>query len=70
MDREIKNAKGEAQLAASIESKVASHKRIKELEGRPAEKRRGLFEAQDAVTRAKTLAGLVDSFHTFKNLGR
>ncbi len=49
IDREIKDARREAQLAASLETKVAHHKRIKELEARRAEKRRGLFEAQDAV---------------------
>ncbi len=53
IDREIKDTKREAQLAASLESKVAHHKRIKELEARRAEKRRGLFEAQDAVDSRK-----------------
>jgi len=53
IDRDIKETKREAQLAASLESKVALHKRIKELEGRRAEKRRGLFEAQDAVDSRK-----------------
>jgi DNA-binding XRE family transcriptional regulator len=55
LDREIKDTKREAQLAASLESKVALHKRIKELELRRAEKRRGLFEAQDAVDTRKDL---------------
>ena len=53
IDREIKDTKREAQLASSLESKVALHKRIKELEFRRAEKRRGLFEAQDAVDTRK-----------------
>ena len=53
IDREIKEAKREAQLVASLETKVAHHKRIKELESRRAEKRRGLFEAQDAVDSRK-----------------
>ena len=53
IDREIKETKREAQLAASLENKVALHKRIKELESRRAEKRRGLFEAQDAVDMRK-----------------
>jgi ERCC4-related helicase len=44
IDREIKETKREAQLAASLESKVALHKRIKELESRRADRRRGLFE--------------------------
>lgn len=49
IDREIKDTKREAQLAGGLENKVALHKRIKELESRRSEKRRGLFEAQDAV---------------------
>jgi ERCC4-related helicase len=53
IDREIKDTKREAQLAVSLENKVALHKRIKDLESRRAEKRRGLFEAQDAVDRRK-----------------
>jgi ERCC4-related helicase len=53
IDREIKDTKREAQLASSLENKVALHKRIKELESRRAEKRRGLFEAQDAVDSRK-----------------
>jgi hypothetical protein len=62
LDREIKDTKREAQLAASLESKVALHKRIKELELRRAEKRRGLFEAQDAVdTRKDSLLTEIES---------
>lgn len=53
IDREIKDTKREAQLATSLENKIALHKRIKELEARRAEKRRGLFEAQDAVDARK-----------------
>ena len=53
INREIKDTKREAQLAASLESKVGLHKRIKELEARRAEKRRGLFEAQDAIDTRK-----------------
>jgi superfamily II DNA/RNA helicase len=52
-DREIKEKKREAQLVTSLESKVALHKRIKELESRRAEKRHGLFAAQDAVDTRK-----------------
>jgi len=53
IDREIKETKREAQLVPSLEGKVVLHKRIKELESRRAEKRRGLFEAQDAVDSRK-----------------
>jgi exonuclease VII large subunit len=62
IDREIKETKREAQLAASLESKVALHKRIKDLESRRAEKRRGLFEAQDAVdTRKDSLLSEIEA---------
>jgi len=62
IDREIKEAKREAQLASSLESKVGFHKRIKELEARRAEKRRGLFEAQDAVdTRKDSLLSEIEA---------
>jgi hypothetical protein len=62
LDREIKDTKREAQLAASLESKVALHKRIKEMESRRAEKRRGLFEAQDAVdTRKDSLLSEIEA---------
>ena len=53
IDREIKETRREAQLATSLETKVTHHKRIKELEARRAEKRRGQFEAQDAVDARK-----------------
>ena len=53
IDREIKEARREAQLAASLELKLEQHRRIKELEKRRAEKRRGLFEAQDAIDSRK-----------------
>jgi hypothetical protein len=53
IDREIKDTKREAQLAVSLETKVTLHKRVKELEARRSEKRRGLFEAQDAVDARK-----------------
>jgi ERCC4-related helicase len=62
IDRVIKETKREAQLASSLESKVALHKRIKELEFRRAEKRRGLFEAQDAVdTRKENLLSEIET---------
>ena len=62
LDREIKDTKREAQLAASLESKVVLHKRIKEMESRRAEKRRGLFEAQDAVdTRKDSLLSEIEA---------
>ena len=53
LDREIKEVKREAQLTVSLEQKLVLHKHIKELEKRRAEKRHGLFEAQDAVDARK-----------------
>ncbi len=53
IDRDIKDTKREAQLAPNLEAKVALHKKIKELESRRSEKRRGLFEAQDVVDNRK-----------------
>ena len=53
IDREIREARREAQLAASLELKLEQHRRIKDLEKRRAEKRRGLFEAQDAIDSRK-----------------
>ena len=53
IDRDIKLAKREAQLAADLEAKVVLHKRIKDLESRRSAKRRGLFDAQDAVDARK-----------------
>jgi hypothetical protein len=53
IDREIKDTKREAQLAGSLETKIALHKRVKELEARRSAKRRGLFEAQDVVDARK-----------------
>lgn len=62
IDRDIKDTKREAQLAPNLEAKVALHKRIKELESRRSEKRRGLFEAQDAVDTRKD--GLLNEVET------
>ena len=62
IDREIKETKREAQLAANLENKLALHKRVKDLESRRAEKRRGLFEAQDAVdTRKDSLLSEIET---------
>jgi len=53
LNRDIKDTKREAQLAASLETKIALHQRVKELASQRSEKRRGLFEAQDAVDARK-----------------
>ena len=61
LDREIKETKREAQLTVSLEQKLGLHKRIKELEKRRAEKRHGLFEAQDAIdSRKDSLLGEIE----------
>ena len=61
-DGEIKDTKREAQLAGSLETKIALHKRVKELEARRSEKRRGLFDAQDVVdARKDTLLSEVEA---------
>jgi len=53
IDSEIRETKRQAQLASTLENKVALHRRVKELETRRSDKRRGLFDAQDAVDARK-----------------
>ena len=67
IDREIKEARREAQIAPSLELKLDQHRRIKDLEKRRAEKRRGLFEAQDAIdSRKETLINQIQArLHQF-----
>jgi hypothetical protein len=62
IDREIKDTKREAQLAAALDAKVTLHRRVKDLESRRSEKRRGLFDAQDAVdTRKDSLLSEIEA---------
>jgi ERCC4-related helicase len=49
LDREIKEARRAASGALSLENKLVAQKRIKSLEAQRREKRRSLFDAQDAV---------------------
>lgn len=49
LDRQIKEAKRAATLAQSLDEKLAGQKQIKALEAQRNQKRRTLFDAQDAV---------------------
>jgi adenine-specific DNA-methyltransferase len=49
LDRQIKEARRAANAAALLEEKLAGQKQIKALESQRNEKRRSLFDAQDAV---------------------
>jgi adenine-specific DNA-methyltransferase len=53
LDAEIRTAKRDAKLEASLDAKVAAQRRIRELEAERNRKRRTLFEAQDEVDRRK-----------------
>ena len=53
LDTEIKTARREARLEATLEGKVAAQRRIRELEAERNRKRRALFEAQDEIDRQK-----------------
>ncbi len=62
LDREIKEIKRQARLAAELNAKVELHKKAKDLERRRNDKRRGLFEAQDQVDSQKEdLIGRIES---------
>jgi len=62
LDKEIKEVKKEARQSADLDSKVALHKKVKELEKKRNEKRRNLFEAQDEVdTRKEGLIGEIEA---------
>jgi ERCC4-related helicase len=49
MDRQIREARRAATSALTLEEKLAGQKQIKALEAQRSQKRRSLFEAQDAV---------------------
>lgn len=53
MDRQIKEARRAATIALTLEEKLAGQKNIKALESSRNEKRRSLFEAQDALDRQR-----------------
>ena len=49
LDRQIKDARRAATVAASLEEKLAAQKTMKALEGTRNQRRRSLFDAQDAI---------------------
>ncbi len=53
LDRLIKEARRSATAALTLEEKLAGQKRIKTLEGQRNEKRRSLFDAQDAIDKQR-----------------
>ncbi|MEK7287915.1 MAG: SNF2-related protein [Elusimicrobiota bacterium] len=53
MQKTISIAKREARQAADLAAKLEMHKKIADLERKRNEKRRGLFEAQDAIEKQK-----------------
>ncbi len=53
LDTEIRAAKKDARVQATLERKVAAHRRVKELEADRARRRKSLFEAQDEVDSRK-----------------
>ena len=53
MDRLIKEARRNAVTAITLEEKLASQKQIKAIESQRNDKRRSLFEAQDAIDRQR-----------------
>jgi adenine-specific DNA-methyltransferase len=53
LDRQIKEARRVSATALTLEEKLTHQKQIKSLEGQRREKRRSLFEAQDAVDRQR-----------------
>lgn len=53
IDRQIKEARRAATTALTLEEKLAGQKQIKALESQRSQKRRSLFDAQDAVDRQR-----------------
>ena len=53
MDRLIKEARRNAVTAITLEEKLASQKQIKAIESQCNDKRRSLFEAQDAIDKQR-----------------
>jgi|GEM_PF-615933 len=61
MDRLIKEARRAAVTALSLEEKLASQKQIKAIESQRNDKRRSLFEAQDAIDKQREdLIGMIE----------
>ncbi len=61
LDRLIKETRRAAATAITLEEKLASQKQIKAIEGQRNDKRRSLFEAQDAIdTQREQLIGKIE----------
>lgn len=61
MDRLIKDTRRNAATALTLEEKLASQKQIKAIESQRNDKRRSLFEAQDAIdTQREQLIGKIE----------
>jgi adenine-specific DNA-methyltransferase len=60
LDREIREVRRASRQSTTLEEKLASQRRIKELEGRRNRRRRDLFERQDAIEaeREQLIAGI------------
>ncbi len=54
LDRTIKEARRTSALVATLEEKLACHKRIKDLESQRNSKRKSLFDAQDEIDERKS----------------
>ncbi len=53
LDRQIREAKREAAAAQTLEQKLAGQKQVKSLEAQRNQRRKSLFEAQDAIDRRR-----------------
>lgn len=72
LDRQIKEARRAATLAATLEEKLAGQKAIKTLEAERSTKRRTLFDAQDNIDaqRAELIEQIEGKLEQTINLGR
>jgi len=53
LDRQIKEARRAATVAATLEEKLAGQKQVRALEAQRSQKRRSLFDAQDDIDRQR-----------------
>ncbi len=62
LDAEIKNLKRQAKIESDLETKLALHRKAKDLESSRSQKRRALYDAQDDIERRKeALIGEVEA---------
>jgi superfamily II DNA or RNA helicase len=55
LDADIKNLKRQAKIESDLETKLALHRKAKDLESDRSQKRRALYEAQDDIERRKEM---------------